>query len=187
MSHPSGEEREPIPEGPFQRHLSSAEIDLPKTDETEFEKRRGINRVEIRDGLIRSHVSRLAEPIMASRLAVLEALASAKISIDFLKFTATGMSFIAKETLHADLEACLQGLNVTFSIHPDRCILLIHAANMRDEEGLIARLVSEVIASGSVVDQLGDMHDRILLVVDEKDAASLRDRIIQKFMEGAAE
>lgn len=123
---------------------------------------------------------------MDSRLKVLRALADAKISIDFLKFTASGMAFVANEGLHDAVEACLGSIGVKFSLYSDRCILLIHAANMRDEEGLVARLVSEVIASGSAVDQLGDMHDRLLLVIEKKDAESLRKRIIDKFVEGEA-
>lgn len=174
------------PAGPFQRHFADSEFDLPRTDETEFEKRRGINRVETRDGLDRIHVSGLAEPVMDSRMRVLKAIADAKISIDFLKFTASGMSFIAADTLHDEIKSCLTGLGVQFSIHRDRCILLIHAANLRDEEGLIARIVSEVIASGSAVDQLGDMHDRILLVVEKQDADELSNRITTKFMEAGS-
>ncbi len=180
------DEQDPALSGPFKRQLATADLQLPDNSEVEFEKRRGINNVEIREGLIRCHVSGLAEPVMDSRLRVLRALADAKISIDFLKFTASGMAFVANEGLHDALKNCLATLDVKFSLYSDRCILLIHAANMRDEEGLVARLVSEVIASGSAVDQLGDMHDRLLLVIEKKDAETLRQRTVEKFMEGAS-
>jgi hypothetical protein len=52
---------------------------------------------------------------------------------------------------------------------------------MQDEEGLVARIISEVIASGESVDHIGDMHDRLLLVTDSKTgerlAKKLRERV----------
>jgi len=41
---------------------------------------------------------------------------------------------------------------------------LVHAVNMRDEEGLIAEIVQSAIASEAQIDHIGDGHDRLLLV-----------------------
>jgi hypothetical protein len=44
---------------------------------------------------------------------------------------------------------------------------------MRDEEGLIARIVEQAIATGTSVEHVGDMHDRLLLVVATEASKSL--------------
>ena len=54
---------------------------------------------------------------------------------------------------------------------------------MRDEEGLIARVVSEVIGTGVRVDHLGDMHDRVLMVMDDRDADKVKVRLEETLIE----
>ena len=55
--------------------------------------------------------------------------------------------------------------------------IMIHAVNIRDEEGLIAMVMREAISEGTAIDHVGDMHDRLLLVVSEADAARLNRRL----------
>ena len=153
--------------------------------ETAFEKRRGISSVEIRPGYAQVHVSRLPHPVMEGRLEVLSAVAEAEISIDFLKMTPSGLSFVLAEGLAEAATTALSHLDVHFSIRENRHILLIHAVNMRDEEGLIARILLESIASGIRVDHVSDMHDRMLMVVKAEDSPTLKARIEEQLM-GAA-
>lgn len=167
-------------DGPFKRELIDPEFTPQPGTETEFEKQRGIHSVDIREGFLRVHVSGLEPPLMPSRLKVLRLIADAQVSIDFLKFTASGLSFVAPMSAHAALEQALGLPGLKVSISSDRCILLVHAANMRDEEGLIAEIVSAVIASGGEVDHMGDMHDRVLLVLPRKDADRLAEMIQQR-------
>ncbi len=155
------------------------------TAETEFEKRRGISNVEIRRGYVRVHVSRLGEPVMDGRLRVLDAIRKAGVSIDFLKFTQSGATFMAPEGTAETVRKSLQQLGVTFSIKSDRCIVLVDAVNMRDEEGLIASIVAEAIGSGARIDHLGDMHDRLLMVTEVAAGEELAERIRGRFMGGA--
>jgi len=153
--------------------------------ETAFEKRRGISRVEVRSGYAQVHVSRLTPPVMDRRLDVLSAIGDADVNIDFLKLTGTGLSFVVPEHLATSVSNVLKGLEVHFSIREDRHILLVHAVNMRDEEGLIARILHEAIASGVRLDHVSDMHDRVLMVVKADEAEKLKGRIEQSLM-GAA-
>lgn len=166
---------------PFRQDVSDREADSRGAGETEFEKRRGVNNVEIRTGLTRAYVSGLAEPIMDSRLKVLAAVRDAGVSIDFLKFAHSAMSFVAPEADQESLGRALNSLGVQHELEGGRCVVIVHAVNMQDEEGLVARIVSEVIASGEEVDHVGDMHDRLLLVTDvptgERLAVRLRERI----------
>jgi len=137
---------------------------------TEFERRRGATTVEIRDGFAQVHVQELTEPIHESRLFVLERIAQVGISIDFLKLTTDGLSFLIPEARAELAQRCLSEGGHRFELHHDRSIVLANAVNMRDEEGLIARIVSVAIATGVPIDHLADMHDRLLIVVEQSGA-----------------
>lgn len=150
--------------------------------ETAFEKRRGISRVEVRPGYAQVHVSRLPQPIMDVRLKVLGAIGDGGINIDFLKLTQSGLSFVIPEEFADSVSGVLADLDVHFTIRENRHILLVHAVNMRDEEGLIARILLEGIASGVRLDHVSDMHDRMLVVVSAEDSPKLKERIEETLM-----
>ena len=137
---------------------------------TDFEKPRGISRVEVRQGYAQVQVRGLSGALAAERLRVLAAIAEAGVGIDFVKLTTSGIACVVSEEDAPRVEAALKPLAVQFAIARNRCILLVYAVNVRDEEGLIAGIVRRVIASGVAIDHLGDMHDRILLVMDAADA-----------------
>lgn len=149
----------------------------PQVVETEFEKRRGISRVEVRDGYAQVHVSNLAEPVAASRLAALAAVSEAGLSLDFLKLTPRGLSFLVREELAPNVSAALAPLKLEVEVQGGRGVLMVHAVNMRDEEGLIASILLSAIASGAGVCHVSDMHDRALLVVAAQDAPNLKARL----------
>ena len=77
--------------GMTQQSGSPSSFSPSQISETDFEKQRGISRVEVRTGLTQVHVLDLSEPISKSRLRVLDAVSSAGISLDFLKLTPNGM------------------------------------------------------------------------------------------------
>ena len=151
----------------------------PKVSETEFEKRRGISSVEIREGYAQVHVTDLTEPLTEARLAVLEAAAKAGISLDFLKFTPDGMSFLVKEEMSQTTEKALRGSRqgVSVSVQPGRHVVMVYAVNMRDEEGLIASIVLQAIKSGAAIGHVSDMHDRVLMVVSKDDSKRLKEQL----------
>jgi hypothetical protein len=150
---------------------------MPTQAETGFEKKRGISRLEIREGYSQVHVRELSEPIMESRLAVLDAVAEAGVSLDFLKLTSDGLSFIVSQEKSSMIESCLAQKGHAFDLAKGRSIVLVHAVNMRDEEGLIAKIVALAISSGARLDHLGDMHDRLLIVAETSQAQALADSI----------
>lgn len=139
--------------------------------ETEFEKRRGVSDVELRDGFAQVYVDGLAQPVMAERLRILRAVADVNVSLDFLKLTPSGLSFLVPGDRAEMVENALKGASARYDIRRGRAIVLVHAVNIRDEEGLLADIVQEVIAQGATIDHIGDMHDRLLMVLDADAAA----------------
>ncbi|MDI9635593.1 hypothetical protein QPK87_14005 [Kamptonema cortianum] len=155
---------------PFRRKLTEGEPDFPVATETEFEKARGVNRIEMRTGLAGVLISQLKNPVAESRLEVLEAVFESQTNIDFLKLTPDGMTFVCPESATEKLVYALTSAGVTHEIRSGRSVLSVHAVNMRDEEGLVAKIVSEVIASGAQIEHLGDMHDRVLILMPSNQA-----------------
>ena len=154
----------------------------PQVSTTEFEKGRGISRVEVRSGYAQVHISDLVEPLTQSRLSVLENAATAGISLDFLKFTPDGMSFLVREEDAAPLvEALTKGeaklSSAQINAKQGRDVVMVHAVNMRDEEGLIASIVLQAIRSGAEIGHVSDMHDRVLIVVAKEDSSRLKDQL----------
>lgn len=142
--------------------------------ETLFERRRGISRVAVRSGLAQVHIGQLGESLSERRLDVLRVVAAAGISIDFLKLTQSGISFIIPADRSEQTEAALGATDFRFTVRVGRAIVEAHAVNMRDEEGLIARIVRSAIDEGVELDHIGDMHDRVLMVVPEAAAQRLK-------------
>jgi aspartate kinase len=147
--------------------------------ETDFEKQRGISRVEVRTGLTQVHVLDLKSPIAKSRIKVMAAVANAGISLDFLKLTPTGLSFVIPAEKTQLTSDTLNDEGVANQLATGRGIVLVHAVNMRDEEGMIAGILRRVIETGITVDHASDMHDRILIVTGAAQAEQFKTLIEQ--------
>ncbi len=147
--------------------------------ETQFERPRGVSNVEVRGGYAMVHVSDLDGDMGQARLHVLQVVASGGISLDFLKLTPNGLSFLVSEERADAVGHALGAGNVPHEIRRPRSIVLVHAVNIRDEEGMIAGIVKTLIETGAQVDHLGDMHDRMLVVVPTEDA----ERVAARFRE----
>lgn len=150
---------------------------LRANTQTDFEKRRGISKVETRNGYAQFQADDLPSPTMVQRLELLKCIAADGISIDFLKFTQRGLSFLVSEPDAERAAGALRNSGVEFQQRKDQSIVLVHAVNMRDEDGLIAEIVQTSIDHGFTIDHLGDMHDRLLLVTSTEQATRLADAI----------
>lgn len=163
--------------------------------ETAFERPRGVSSVEVRDGYSQVHVSHL-EHIDLDRLKVLRAVADAEVSLDFVKMTPSGFSFIVRDTDSEAVSVALKGISGMteghgldaphFSVREKRSIVIVHAVNIRDEEGLISRVVQAAITVNAHIDHIGDMHDRVLLVVHAEDARRLAQEMQAMQTDGTA-
>ena len=144
-----------------------------------------MNRVEIRRGYASVRVSGLEPDVAYGRLAVLKAVAEAGASVDFLKLTSSGMSFVIAESESDALRLILASADGQAEVNPGRAVLIAYAVNMRDEEGLVAKIVSRIIASGASIEHMGDMHDRLLVVLDASEAELAKAELERAFLEGA--
>lgn len=121
------------------------------------------------------HIEDLTGDLTAARLKILESLAGNGVSLDFLKLTPSGLSFLVSIDQSERLDQVLKLAGCHYEVNKPRSIVLIYAVNIRDEEGMIAGIVQQLIQSGAKVDHLGDMHDRLLAVVRADDAERIAD------------
>lgn len=157
---------------PFRRHLTS-EADLPEgISQTDFEKHRGLHGVEIRERYANVFVP-LSMADSKATLKALGAIRKSQISLDFLKLAGRGISFVCTLDNADSIEQCLKDAGFQPKIIRDRCVLIAYGVNMRDQEGLIAKIVSILAAGTDEIDHLGDMHDRVLAVVPKDQAQEL--------------
>lgn len=150
---------------------------------TKFEKPRGVSGITVRHGFAQAHVSGWDTDASAKRLAVLRQLAQSGVSIDFLKMTPSGMSFLAPAEKADQVEEVLKGLKSRYSLRKPCSVILAHAVNIRDEEGLVARIMKAAIEGDFRVHHISDMHDRAILVVDSDEAGRLTECLENSVME----
>ena len=106
--------------------------------QTDFEKPRGVSRVEVRDGFAQAIVDSVVGD--SRRIEILKAIASAGVSLDFLKLAPDGLSFLVPTEKAQIVDGALKNLGASYAIKSPRSIVMVHAVNMRDEEGLIAQI-----------------------------------------------
>lgn len=149
--------------------------------QTSFETERGISGVSVSRGFSLVIVSGIPEFEPTKRLEAFRVLKDGEISLDFLKLSPTGFTFILaeKDAEKAVAKLCEAGFEA--NCVPGRAIVTVNAANIRDENGLVARIAQTIVRSNATIEQVGDMHSSVQVVVDEKVAdaveAALRDCI----------
>jgi aspartokinase len=148
--------------------------------ETAFEKKRGVSKVEVSPGFAQVHISNMPDPIQDHRLLALQQLKECGIGLFFLKLTPTGISFLVHDKHVEQLQARFAPLFKSFSIRSGKSIVFVHAVNMRDEEGLMAGILSQAVASGARIEHLGDMHDALCIAATNDDAELIASAIRAK-------
>lgn len=152
-------------------------------NETAFEQARGISGIEIQDGYAQVHISQLREPCASERLTVFARLKEAKIAIKLLKLTPSGLSFLIAEQDSGQLSSEMATLGVKCSVKPGRSVIEVSSANMRDEHGFIARVLSAAIGSGAHLEHVGDRHNAMLIATEKVSAPKIAESIRQEFQD----
>ena len=176
-----------MPESNPTEALKEARIDRVEVNssgvEKSFERRRGISNIVLKDGYAQVHISGFPAPVHPARLEILSLVRDAKYSIQLLKLTPSGLSFLVREESAVNLKRILEESGKHFTIKEGRSIVEIHAVNMRDEEGLIARVIASAIASGATMEHVGDMHDRLIITASNEDAKQIAEHILGQNIE----
>jgi len=60
--------------------------------------------------------------------------------------------------------ATLDKVGVDYELSTGRSVILVHAVGMREEPGMLARILQAATASGVNADHIGDMHDKMFIV-----------------------
>ena len=132
--------------------------------EQRFELPRGVREIEVRHGFAQVHV-RVSGDLAAQRIEILRLLADAGISHKYLKLTIDGLAFIITDAQVEETKAALSKANAKFELNLGRSVILVHAIGMREEPGMLAKILQAATAAGVSPDHIGDMHDKMFMVV----------------------
>ena len=138
-------------------------------NQTTFETRRGISAVDAQKGFSLIVVRGLGSS--RERLSdALDAMKNAGLSADFLKLGREQFSFLVREEDQQKAVDALVALGFDASHHRSKAVIKVSSPNVRDENGLMARICQIVLESGATVYNVGDMHDGVQVVVQSEKA-----------------
>jgi aspartate kinase len=111
------------------------------------------------------------DPPRAEReLAVLKALAEAKISINLVKLHGRGLSFVVSEGDHDAAHALLTDAGYQLDVDRSVTMVSIYAAAMRSLHGVMSRISGALLKAGVALIQTGDGPDTVFCLVDSANA-----------------
>lgn len=139
--------------------------------DTYFETKRGISDVKVTYGHAWVVVGGFSENAISDRrLQALRVLKDSGISIDFLKLSPDGFSFVVREEIASRVQEALCSNGFDAKVLKNRAIIEVSAPSIREEEGLIARIAEFIVRNRANIDSVGDMHSAVLIVVDADSA-----------------
>lgn len=139
-----------------------------------FEAQRGISSVETAAGFALVQVFGMpSEDLPQRRIQCLEHLASNGVSFDFLRLSTDGFSFVVPGREAAKVETPLNELGVRFEQLSNQSLVTVSVPNLREENGLLAKIVEIVASTGVQVNSIGDTHTSILILLAANDATSV--------------
>jgi len=130
-----------------------------------FEAPRGVTEIEVSHGFAQVQTHLGGQDLAATRLQVLKLLADSNISHKYLQLTPEGLAFVIRDAQVVPAIEVLSAAGFKFELHEGRSIILVKAPGIWEEKGMIASVMEAAIASGVEVDHVGDMHDRMYMVV----------------------
>lgn len=136
----------------------------PFGQETVFEPQRGITKVELDEGYVQVIV--YTDDINEA----LDSLVEEGCSFHYLKLLSKEISFIVDEEHNRwSLDEVIKNLS----------ILKIHAANLREEDGLVAHILEIASRMDIEINHISDVHNCLTLVLDKIDAKKLCQEVLK--------
>jgi aspartokinase len=156
----------------------------PRSAPVFFERERGVTEVQVTPGI--AHVTVRFSPNTASeeRLALLQALGAANISLFLIKLHPDAISFAVRpepRNQTSAVEGCesvLRARGCDYALLRDLGLVAVVAGAMRDLSGVMARIYEAMVTAGVGVRQTGDAYNAVLCLVagqeTERAAEALR-------------
>lgn len=148
---------------------------------TDFEMQLGINRVEVQTGFVQVHIGPLGLDANSARLGILKGLADAGVSHKYLKLTQNGLALVVAQDKAEVLDNVLGPFGVEFDLRCSRSLVMVYAMSLREEEGLVANVLRTVLAATNEVDHVGEMHDKVFVVVPDAVAEEVAGQIRKEY------
>lgn len=143
-----------------------------------FEAQRGISSVEMADGFALIQVFGLPQAgFLERRIECLDHLAANGVSFDFLRLSTDGFSFVVPNRDAAKVESPLNELGVRFEQLAKQSLVTVSVPNLREENGLLAKIIEIVAATGVQVNSIGDTHTSVLILLAAADAVIVSDML----------
>jgi aspartokinase len=152
--------------------------------DNQFEAPRGVTEVSVSPGFaqVKIHVGR--QDVVAARIEALRVLAEAGISHKYLQLTPEGLALIIRDDQVFKTKEALAAAKVNFELNEKRSLVLVSAPGIWEEKGVIASIMEAAIRSGVEVDHVGDMHDRMYMVIAGDVAVEAADRFRAQLLGG---
>lgn len=156
----------------------------PRSAPIHFERERGVTEVQVTPGI--AHVTVRFSPNTASeeRLALLQALGAANISLFLIKLHPGAISFAVRPergegaSAVEGCESILRARGCDYTLLRDLGLVAVVAGAMRDLSGVMARIYEAMVTAGVGVRQTGDAYNAVLCLVSgretERAAEALR-------------
>ncbi len=111
--------------------------------------------------------------LLQKRIECMEQLASGGVSFDFLRLSTDGFSFVVPGRDAEKVDAPLNSLKVRFEKIANQSLITVSVPNLREENGLLAKIVELVATTGVQVNSIGDTHTSVLILLPADDAKSV--------------
>lgn len=147
-----------------------------------FEAPRGVTEVEVSHGFAQVQIWLGRPDLVLARIEALRVIAEAGISHKYLQLIPDGLALIIRDAQVSQLLEVLKAAKLKFDLNEGRSMILVKAPGIWEEKGMIASVMEAAISAGVEVDHVGDMHDRVYMVVRgeiaEDTAARFREQLL---------
>ncbi len=147
-----------------------------------FERERGVSAIVVSPEVTYLFV-RVPDSsdVPQQRLAILNALKQANISIFLIKLQRQGLSFGVQATEMERARAVLEEAGFSVTVKPQRVMVSVFAQNMRELHGVLARIAEILYESGAAIEQISDAHNRVTCLIEASKAPQVVAKLRRAF------
>lgn len=162
---------------------------IPRSASVHFERERGVTEVQVTRGIAHVTVRFPQGNLAGERLALLQALGAANISLFLIKLHPDAISFAVRSESRLrdggkaveDCEAILRARGSDYTLLRDLSLVAVVAGAMRDLSGVMARIYEAMVESNVRVRQTGDAYNAVLCLVAGDEAERAADALRRTF------